>query len=151
MLNSALGVVAAVLAAAAFGAIWSLIALATSSRAPWLAIVAAIGIVVLLRFNEHPPSIARALSAAALSALAIAHANYLMAAGFIGAQMSMSYADLLWRMGIEMAVAVSRAHAEPLEPLAYALAFGIAFALGWRMPGEGATKLRKRRSAAASR
>lgn len=145
-MNSILGVVAAVLAATAFGAIWSLVALATGTRAPWMAVLVAVLICSLLRFNGHPPSFARSAGAVLLSALAVLHANYLMAAGFIAAQMSMGFVDLLWRMGFEMALAVSRAHAEPFELAYYAIALALAGWLGLRTPGEILAKTPRRRS-----
>ncbi len=115
-----------------------------------MALVAAFALVALLRFNGHSASMARGLSAMLLTGLSIAHANYLMAAGFIGAQMSMPFVDLLLRMGAEMAIAVSRAHAAPFEGLFYILALVAAGLLGWRMPGEVLHKATQRRRRAGS-
>lgn len=139
-INLVLGVFAALLAAAALGAIWSLVGLAGSGRAAWAAPLAAIALASLLRFNNHPPGRMRALVSTALLALTAAHANYLMAAGFIAGQMGLDLVDALRIIGLDMALAVSRAHADGGDALAYAIAFGIAALMGFRQPGEAVPK-----------
>lgn len=140
VINLVLGVLAALLAAAALGAIWSLVGLAGSGRAAWVAPLAAIALASLLRFNSHPPGRTRALVSAALLVLTAAHANYLMAAGFIAGQMGLDLLDALRIIGLDMALAVSRAHADAGDALAYAIALGLALLMGFRQPGEAASK-----------
>ncbi len=136
VINLVLGIVAALLAAAAIGAIWSLIGLVGAGRAAWMAPLAAVMLAWLLRFNNHPPGSARAIIAALLLFLTAAHANYLMAAGFIAGQMGLELVDALRIIGVDMALAVTRAHTDAGDLLAYAVALVLVLALGWRQPGE---------------
>lgn len=134
--NLLLGVVAALLAAAALGAIWSLVGLAGAGRAAWVAPLAAVVLAWLLRFNNHPPGGARALVGALLLILTAAHANYLMAAGFIAGQMGLDLIDALRIIGVDMALAVTRAHTDAGDVIAYVMALVIAVLMGFRQPGE---------------
>jgi hypothetical protein len=136
VINLMLGIVAALLAAAALGAVWSLVGLAGAGRAAWVAPLAAVVLAWLLRFNGHQPGSARALIAALLLILTAAHANYLMAAGFIAGQMGLDLVDALRIVGIDMALAVTRAHSDAGDMLAYAVALVLAVGMGWRQPGE---------------
>ena len=92
----------------------------------------------LLRYNSHPPGTGRALLCALLLLLTCAHANYLIAAGFIAGQMGLELPDAIRVIGMDMAWAVSRAHAGTADLVSYAFALLLALALGWRIPGEGA-------------
>lgn len=134
--NLMLGVVAALLAAAALGAIWSLVGLAGSGRAAWMAPLVAVILAWVLRFNNHPPGAVRAMMSAILLALTAAHANYLMAAGFIAGQMGLELVDALRIIGADMAYSVARAHTDGGDALAYGVALGLALLLGFRQPGE---------------
>lgn len=146
-INLMLGVVAAVLAAAAIGAIWSLVGLAGSGRAAWMAPLAAVILAWVLRFNNHPPGGLRAAVSAILLMLTAAHANYLMAAGFIAGQMGLELVDALRIIGGDMAYSVARAHTDGGDLLAYAVALALALTLGFRQPGEGTSKRTARRRA----
>jgi hypothetical protein len=145
LINLLLGIVAALLAATAIGAIWSLVGLVGAGRAAWMAPLAAVMLTWLLRFNKHPPGGARATIAAVLLVLTAAHANYLMAAGFIAGQMGLELVDALRIIGVDMALAVTRAHTDAGDVLAYAFALALALAFGWRQPGEALGKRQVRR------
>lgn len=145
LLNFLLGTCAALLAAAALGALWSLLALAAGNHAAWMAPLAALLLATLLRYNNHPPGAGRALVCALLVLLTSAHANYLIAAGFIAGQMGLELPDAIRVIGIDMAWAVTRAHAGAADLASYALAVVLALALGWKMPGEGASARPRRR------
>lgn len=137
-INLLLGVIAALLAAAALGAIWSLTGLAGAGRAAWMAPLTAVILALVLRFNNHPAGVVRAIVCAGLVALTTAHANYLMAAGFIAGQMGLGLLDALHIIGVDMAFAVSKAHTENSDLVAYAIALALALVLGFRQPGEAA-------------
>ena len=68
-INLLLGVIAALLAATAMGAIWSLFGLAGSGRASWMAVPSALALAAVLRFNNHPPGVVRAVLCLCLLAL----------------------------------------------------------------------------------
>ncbi|MBK8069444.1 MAG: hypothetical protein IPK27_18030 [Rhodanobacteraceae bacterium] len=145
LLNFLLGTCAALLAAAALGALWSLLALAAGNHAAWMAPLAALLLAALLRYNSHPPGALRALVCALLVLLTSAHANYLIAAGFIAGQMGLELPDAIRVIGIDMAWAVTRAHAGAADMASYAIAVALALVLGWRIPGEGASSRPRRR------
>lgn len=144
LLNLLLAICAALLAAAALGALWSLLALAAGNHAAWMAPLAALLLAALLRYNSHPPGPRRALVCASLVLLTSAHANYLIAAGFIAGQMGLELPDAIRVIGLDMAWAVTRAHAGTADLASYAIAVALALALGWKMPGED-TRARPRR------
>ncbi len=136
LINIVLGAFAALLAAAALAAIWSLAGLVGAGRATWLAPIVALVLVAILRFNNHPPGISRALFGASLVLLTCAYANYLMAAGFIAGQMGLGLFDTLQLIGPDMAFAVSQAHTDRIDLLWYACALLVGLAFGFRQPGE---------------
>lgn len=144
-INFLLGTLAALLVAAALGAIWSLAGLAGSGRASWFAPVAALVLALVLRFNNHPPGTSRGLACTGLLLLTAAHANYLMAAGFIAGQMGLELLDALHLIGPDMAFSVARAHTEGSDALAYGIALVLALLLGFRQPGEMASKGQSKR------
>jgi hypothetical protein len=144
-INELLGALAALLAATAIGAVWSLAGLAGNGPAAWMAPVAALGLVAVLRFNRHAAGAARAAWSLVLLAICAAHANYLMSAGFIAGQMGLDLLDALRIIGVEMAFAVTRARLAGMDYLAYAVAALLAVALGLRQPGEGAPSAQRGR------
>jgi hypothetical protein len=146
LINLLLGIAAALLAAAAIGAIWSLVGLVGAGRAAWVAPLAAVALAWLLRFNNHPPGSVRAIVAAMLLVLTAAHANYLMAAGFIAGQMGLELVDALRIIGVDMALAVTRAHTDAGDVLAYSVALALAVAMGLRQPGEATGRRPVRRT-----
>jgi hypothetical protein len=110
-----------------------------------MAPLAAVFLAWVLRFNSHPPGRARAIVATLLLVLTAAHANYLMAAGFIAGQMGLELLDALRIIGFDMALAVTRAHVGVGDWIAYAIALLLALLLGFRQPGETSAKRRSRR------
>ncbi|MCB1612171.1 MAG: hypothetical protein KDI60_10510 [Xanthomonadales bacterium] len=145
-INLLLGVIAALLAATAMGAIWSLFGLAGSGRASWMAVPSALALAAVLRFNNHPPGVVRAVLCLCLLALTIAYANWLIAAGFIAAQMGLGLLDAIRIIGLDMAYAVARAQNTALDLSWYGAALILAFGLGWAQPGEApGRKVRKKR------
>lgn len=144
-LNFLLGASAALLAAAALGALWSLFGLAAGGHAAWMAPLSALLLALLLRYNKHAPGPGRAAAAVLLALFATAHASYLIAAGFIAGQMGLNLFDTLRVIGIDMAWSVTRAHTSGFDLASYALALAIAAWLGWRQPGEGPAELSRRR------
>ncbi len=151
IINFILGAVAGLLAAAAIGAVWSLIGLATGGRAAWMAPVAGLLLLLMLRFNGHPPGWRRAVAAVLLLVFTMAHANYVMASGFIAASTGRDLLDALTLIGPDMAFAVAKAHASSIEWLCYGLALLGSGVLGYRQPGEpglAPAPVRKRAKAA---
>lgn len=136
IINFVLGAVAGLLAAAAIGALWSLFGLATGGRAPWMAPIAALMLLAVLRFNGHPAGAPRAVAAAVLLLVSIAHANYVMAAGFIAGTMGLDLIEALKLIGVDMAFAVARAHGSVTDLVCYGVALLATLALGMRQPGE---------------
>ena len=122
IINFVLGAVAGLLAAAAIGALWSLFALATGGRAPWMAPIAALMLLAVLRFNGHPAGASRAVAAFVLLLVCIAHANYVMSAGFIAGTMGLDLIDALRLIGADMAFAVARAHGSLTDLIFYGTA-----------------------------
>lgn len=148
VVNGLLGAIAAVLAATALGAIWSLIGLAGSARASWMAIPSALVLALVLRFNKHPPGMPRAIICTLLMALTIAYANWLMAAGFIAGQMGLGLVEATYIIGLDMALAVAKAQNTSWDLICYAAALVIALVLGWLLPNEASKgkNVSKRRS-----
>lgn len=136
VLNEVLGALAALLAATALGALWSLAGLSGSGSAAWMAPAVALVLAWVLRFNRHPPGLLRAFWSVLLLAIAAAHANFLMSAGFIAGQMGLDLVDAIRVIGIEMAFAVARTRMQAIDYLAYVIAVVMAATLGLRQPGE---------------
>lgn len=135
-INILLGALALLLTATACGALWALTGLMSSGRAPWMALAVALLLALGLRYNGHPAGPTRAALAAVGLLLAIAHANYLMAAAFVAAQMGLELGPAIFNVGLDMAYGVTRAHGQTYELLVYALSLVLAVILGWRQPGE---------------
>ena len=73
-----------VLGAAGFAALWMLAALALNGLCAWLAPLAAVDMVLLLRMAKWPAGPARAAWAALATAGVVAAANFLIVAGQVG-------------------------------------------------------------------
>lgn len=84
-------------------AAWVLFALATSRQASWFAILAALDAVLLLRLGRMAPGWPRALAAVLGTALAIALANWGIAAGQMGKAMGLLPWESLTRLGPDLA------------------------------------------------
>jgi hypothetical protein len=77
------------LGAAGFAAFWMLLALALDRQCAWLAPLAAVDMVLLLRMAKWPAGMSRAAWAVLATAFVIAAANVLIAAGQIGQNFGM--------------------------------------------------------------
>jgi hypothetical protein len=142
--NRLFGYSAALLAALALGALWALLSLMSGTEGAWLAPLVALVLAGLLRFNQHPPGAGRALGCALAYLVAHLHAHYLIAAGFIAAQMGLELVDALKAVGAEMAFAVTRARITWADGFAWLVALLLAIALGWRQPGEAVARPKRR-------
>ncbi len=100
------------LGAAGFAAAWMLLALMLNRQCNWLAPLAALDMVLLLRMAKWPPGRARAAWAVLATGLVIAAANFLIVAGQVGQNFGMrpwesalklgpSYAWLLLTMALD--------------------------------------------------
>lgn len=72
------------LGAAGFAAAWMLLALALGGLSAWLAPLAALDMVLLLRMGKWPPGRSRAAWAVLATAAVVVAANFLIVAGQIG-------------------------------------------------------------------
>lgn len=142
--NRLFGYSAALLAALALGALWALLGLMSGTEGSWLAPLVALVLAGLLRFNQHPPGSGRALGSALAYLVAHLHAHYLIAAGFIAAQMGLELVDALKAVGLEMALAVTRARITWSDGLYWLIALLLAIGLGWRQPGETPVRPKRR-------
>lgn len=77
------------LGSAGFAAAWVLLALMRDQQCSWMAVLAAVDAVLLLRLARMPAGLARALLALAGTALAIVLANWWIAAAQIGEVMGL--------------------------------------------------------------
>ena len=110
------------LAAAGFAAAWVLAALALERQCAWLAPVAALDMVVLLRFARVAAGTARALFAAAGTALTILLANYGIAAAEVGRNMGLLPWASALRLGPDYAAILVGLANGPAEWAWYVLA-----------------------------
>ena len=81
------------LGSAGVAAAWALLAVALDRQCSWMAVVAALDAVLLLRMARVAPGLARAMLAVAATALAIALANWWIA----GAQVGQMVGLLAWQ------------------------------------------------------
>ena len=91
------------LASAGIAAAWALLALVTSRQSSGVALVAAIDAVVVLRLMRVRPGLARAFAATAATLLAVALANWWIAAGQIGRSLGLLPWDSSLRLGPDYA------------------------------------------------
>jgi hypothetical protein len=80
-------------------AAWILVALATGRQSSWMAVVAAVDAVAVLRIARMPAGAARATAAVAAPLATIALANWGIAAGEIGRSLGMLPWEAAARMG----------------------------------------------------
>ena len=80
-------------------AVWVALAVATGSPCSWMALVAAIDIVLLLRLTGAPPGIGRTLAAVLATALAVALAQWLTVATQMGILLGLQPLDSALRLG----------------------------------------------------
>lgn len=82
-----------------FAAFWMLLALALNRQCTWLAPAAALDVALLLRLAKWPAGISRAGLAVLATALVIAAANVLIAAGQLGQQFGLRPWESALKMG----------------------------------------------------
>ena len=91
------------LASAGIAAAWTLAALVTGRQCSWMALVAALDAVIVLRITGTRPGALRAGAALAATAFAIALANWWIAAGQIGRSLGLMPWDSSLRLGPDYA------------------------------------------------
>ena len=80
-------------------AVWVALSVATGSPCSWMALVAAIDIVLLLRLAGAPPGIGRMLAAVLATAIAVALAQWLTVATHLGILLGLQPLDSALRLG----------------------------------------------------
>lgn len=92
-----------VLASAGCAAAWILLALATGRQSSWMALVAGVDAVLVLRLARMPAGPARAAAGLAATLATIAMANWGIAAGEVGRSLGMLPWDAALRLGPDYA------------------------------------------------
>ena len=80
-------------------AVWVALGALTRSSSSWMALVAAVDIALLLRLTHAPPGLARSLLSVAATLLAVAAAQWLLAALRVGAWLGMEPLASAARLG----------------------------------------------------
>lgn len=109
------------LAVCGVAAAWVLAAFALERQCAWLAPVAALDMVLLLRFSRWPAGAGRAAAAVLATALALLLANYGIAAAEMGRSMGMPPWESAFRLGRDYASMLVRLANGPAEWAWYAL------------------------------
>lgn len=110
-------------------AAWVLVAQATGRQASWMAVVAAIDALLLLRMGGYRPGTARAGWAVLATLLAIALANWGIAADQVGRMLGLPPWDSIIRLGPEHGWLLLRMANDAVD-LAW-LAAGLVVAAAW--------------------
>jgi hypothetical protein len=113
------------LATAGIAAFWALVSLVTGKQCSWIAMMAAGDATLILRIMRARPGVPRACAALASTALAIALANWWIAAGQIGRSLGLMPWDSSLRLGPDYAwtLATLANHPADLAWLVAALLF----------------------------
>ena len=133
------GLVAALAVVLAGGAVWSFVALLLRNDLPWLALPVALLAAWGSRQFGLSSRVARGLAAAALTALGIAYAQWLIAANLVAATLGIGFGRTLVDMGAEMTYALMRDRAGPMAfaVLAAAPVLAAILAAGFRPRATG--------------
>ena len=115
------------LASAGIAAAWALVALVTGRQCSWMALVAALDAVIVLRITGARPGALRACVAAMATAVAIVLANWWIAAGQIGRSLGLMSWDSSLRLGPDYAWTLATLANRPAD-LAW-IAAALLFAL----------------------
>lgn len=117
--------------AGSFGiaAAWILVAQATGRQSSWMAVAAALDAVLLLRLGGHRPGTARAVWAVLATALAIALANWGIAADQVGRMLGLTPWQSAAKLGPSYGALLVRL-ANDAADLAW-LAAGLVVAAAW--------------------
>ena len=91
------------LASAGIAAAWALLSLVTGRQCSWMALVATVDAIVVLRLLRVRPGMARAVMALAATVLSVALANWWIAAGQIGRSLGLLPWDSSLRLGPDYA------------------------------------------------
>jgi hypothetical protein len=143
MLNTLIGTLTLLLAGNALGATWALIALADRWNAPWMALVIPLLLTGLLRFNQHPGGLWRALLCLLGLGVAIAQCNFIVGGALVAAHLGKPLWPWLFMIGPEMAFAVARAHLSWIDLLAYAGGSALALWLGYGRRAAAPARVRR--------
>lgn len=110
-------------------AAWVLVAQATGRQSSWMAVVAAVDALLLLRMGGYRPGAARAAWAVMATLLAIALANWGIAADQVGRMLGLPPWDSIIRLGAEHGWLLLRMANDAVD-LAW-LAAGLVVAAAW--------------------
>ena len=110
-------------------AAWILVAQATGRQSSWMAVVAALDAILLLRMGDFRPGPARAAWAVAFTGLAIALANWGIAADQVGRMLGLTPWGSMVRMGPEYGWLLLRLANDAVD-LAW-MAAGLVVAAAW--------------------
>lgn len=116
---------------AGMAAAWTLYAYARDQQASWIAVIAAIDAIVLLRLGRMPAGWPRALCAVLGTILAIALANWMIAAAQVGRSVGLLPWESLQRLGADYAWTLVTL-ANPPQQLAWLLAALVVAAVAGR-------------------
>ncbi len=123
-------VILALFGVVGMSAIWALLALILDRQCAWMAAVAAIDIVLLLRLGRAAPGLPRALVALAATFATVAISNWIIAASQVGGPMGFRTLDALQRLGTDHAQTLFSLANQPAEWAWYAVAAIIALWAG---------------------
>lgn len=123
-------VILALFGVVGMSAIWALLALILDRQCAWMAAVAAIDIVLLLRLGRAAPGLPRALVALATTFATVAISNWIIAASQVGGPMGFRTLDALQRLGTDHAQTLFGLANQPAEWAWYAVAAIIALWAG---------------------
>lgn len=146
-INRVLLALLCLLGSAALGALWAAVSLLLGVPLGVGTPVVALAAVAFLAFNEVPPGRSRAALAVLMTGLTIAYANYTRAAGLLAGDLGLHLNEVWWRVGIELAWAVTRVQVQSLDLIGYAVGLVLAALLGaaaWR-PASPKRRVRRAR------
>lgn len=123
-------VILALFGVVGMSAVWALLALILDRQCAWMAAVAAIDIVLLLRLGRAAPGLPRATVALAATAATVMLSNWAIAATQVGGPMGFRTLDALQRLGTDHAQTLFGLANQPAEWAWYAIAAIIALWAG---------------------
>jgi hypothetical protein len=123
-------VILALFGVVGMSAIWALLALILDRQCAWMAAVAAIDIVLLLRLGRAAPGLPRALVALAATFATVVFSNWIIAASQVGGPMGFRTLDALQRLGTDHAQTLFGLANQPAEWAWYVIAAIIALWAG---------------------
>lgn len=115
---------------AGFAAAWTLLALATMRQCSWMAVIAAVDAVFLLRMSRMAPGWPRAAIAAVATLIAIALANWWIAGGQMGLSVGMTSLHALQRLGIDHARTLITLANDRIDVIWHVVGLAVAIWLG---------------------